>query len=117
MDYLRYYLATAVVMCGVLGFYWGGYWVFLGVGTFIPLLILDIAAAPMTISLERYVTLILADLPLYLHVLLMFAVYAAFIHWAATAGSIAARPVVGRYFDIGLAGSRTKSACQSRIDA
>ncbi len=103
-------------MCGVLGFYWGGYWVFLGVGTFIPLLILDIAAAldykPREI---RYP--ILADLPLYLHVLLMFAVYAAFIHWAATAGSIVPRPVVGRYFDIGLAGSGTEPACQSRIDA
>jgi xylene monooxygenase subunit XylM len=104
MDYLRYYLATAVVMCGVLGFYWGGYWVFLGVGTFIPLLILDMLL-PYDYKPREIRYPILADLPLYLHVLLMFAVYAAFIHWAATAGSIVPGQWLGAILTLGWLGA------------
>ena len=86
MDYLRYYLATAVVLCGFVGFYWGGYWVFLGVGTFIPLLIMD-TLLPYDHRPREIRYPILADIPLYLHVLLMFMVYASYIGWAASAGS------------------------------
>ena len=104
MDYLRYYLGTAVVVCGVLGFYWGGYWVFLGVGTFIPLLILDIVL-PRDFKPREIRYPLLADLPLYLHVLLMFAVYAAFVHWAATAGSIAPGQWLGAILTLGWLGA------------
>jgi hypothetical protein len=42
MDTIRYYLIPLVTGCGVLGFYYGGNWVWLGAATFPVLLVLDI---------------------------------------------------------------------------
>jgi len=104
MDYLRYYLATVVVACGFLGFYWGGNWVFLGVGTFIPLLIMD-TLMPYDYRSRKIRYPIVADIPLFLHVLLMFMVYAAFIRWAATAESISPGQWLGAVLTLGWLGA------------
>lgn len=79
MDSLRYYIVPLTTLCGVIGFWLGGPWVWMGIGTFPVLMVLDLAlpadTAPRKIG-HGWV----ADLPLYLHVMLMFALYAAFIY-------------------------------------
>jgi len=77
MNYLRYYLGAAIVIAGIIGFLLGDAWVWLGLATFIPLLMIDVIAKK---DLKRYDANIdwLAELPLYLHLFLMVALYAAF---------------------------------------
>lgn len=101
MDYLRYFIAPISTFCGTLGFLLGGDWVWLGVGTFPVLLFLDVIL-PEDVAPRQMANRTLADLPLYLHVVLMFAMYAAFVHsvmvgsnplsgpgaWAQIAGSV-----------------------------
>lgn len=101
MDYLRYYLVPLTTAAGVLGFVWGGDWVWLGVATFPVLLLLDVLL-PADTAPRRIRHRGLADIPLYLQVVLMVALYAAFIRsvmngsnplsgpgaWAQIAGSI-----------------------------
>lgn len=83
MDYLRYYIVPLTTSAGVAGFLLGGSWVWLGVATFPVLLLLDMLL-PEDTALRRIRSSALADVPLYLHVLLMFALYAAFIHSVAS---------------------------------
>ena len=94
MDSLRYYIVPLTTFCGVLGFWLGGPWVWMGIGTFPVLMVLDLVfpadTAPRKIGLGW-----VADLPLYLHVMLMFALYAAFIHSVNTGSNPLAGPDAG----------------------
>jgi alkane 1-monooxygenase len=80
MDYLRYYLGALVILIGMIGFYVGGPWVWLGASTFIPLILMDVFSAKdlraRTISMPW-----LADLPLHMHFFFMVALYAALFYW------------------------------------
>ncbi|MDY6930190.1 MAG: alkane 1-monooxygenase [Pseudomonadota bacterium] len=77
MDTLRYYLVPLITMAGVVGFYLGGGWVWLGAATFPVLLILD-AVLPKDYS-ERKVNPFLADLALYLQLPLLITMYGLLI--------------------------------------
>jgi len=78
MDYLRYYLNSLIVICGIAGFMLGGPWVWLGVGTFIPLFAADLFLG--NDYAERQIDKPwLADAVLYTHVALMVGLYAAVI--------------------------------------
>ena len=50
MDYLRYYLGALVIFIGIIGFYLGGPWVWLGASTFIPLILIDIFSAKISLG-------------------------------------------------------------------
>lgn len=78
MDHLRYYLVPLTTSVGVLGFLMGGAWVWLGIATFPVLLVLDMSL-PEDVAPRRIRNGLAADIPLYLHVVLMMALYAAFI--------------------------------------
>tara|TARA_R110000787_G_scaffold235621_3_gene342338 strand:- start:1521 stop:2618 length:1098 start_codon:yes stop_codon:yes gene_type:complete len=79
MDSLRYYIVPLTTSCGVLGFLLGGPWVWLGIGTFPALLLLDVAF-PNDTAQRKIGSGWTADLPLYMHVVLMFALYGAFLY-------------------------------------
>ena len=78
MDTLRYYLVPLTSLTGVIGFLLGGGYVWLGLATFPVLLVFDILL-PADTARRQIRSPFLADLQLYLHVLLMFALYGAFI--------------------------------------
>ena len=78
MDHLRYYLVPLTTSAGILGFILGGPWVWLGIATFPVLLLLDVLL-PEDISPRQVGNGLMADIPLYLQVVLMVALYAAFI--------------------------------------
>ena len=80
MNYLRYYLGAVIVSLGIIGFLLGDSWVWLGLATFIPLLLIDIIAKTDT-KIYPLATAWLAEVPLYLHFILMLTLYAAFIDW------------------------------------
>lgn len=73
MDTFRYYLIPLVTGCGVLGFYLGGQWVWLGAATFPALMLLDVLL-PKDYSVRK-VNRFFADLTLYLQLPLMIALY------------------------------------------
>ena len=78
MDTLRYYLVPLTTLCGVLGFCLGGPWVWLGLATYPVLALLDIGL-PRDTSSRKVGSTFLRDVPLYLHLPLMLALYAAFL--------------------------------------
>lgn len=82
-DTLRYYLVPATTLCGVLGFVLGGHAVWLGIMTFPVLLLLDIAL-PRDLAPRRDTSPLLADMALYLHVLFIICLYAAFVQSVAS---------------------------------
>lgn len=81
MDTPRYYLVPLTTFCGVLGFWLGGPWVWLGFVTYPVLAFFDIVL-PRDLSPRKVGSTFLIDLPLYMHLLLMFALYEAFIRSA-----------------------------------
>lgn len=84
-DYLRYYIVPLMTFCGALGFMLGGHWVWLGAATFPVLMVLDVIL-PKDFAERRIRNRLLADVPLYLHVLLMVVMYFAFLY-SVTAGT------------------------------
>ena len=74
MDYLRYYLANLLTLLGIVGFLLGGGWVWLGAATILLILVGDLIFGrderPRTVNAPA-----LADVPLYLHVLLILGLY------------------------------------------
>ena len=77
MDYLRYYLCTAMVLTGIFGFWLGGQGLWAGILTFPALLVADLLLGKD--HARRHIAMPhLADIPLYLHVILMIALYATF---------------------------------------
>lgn len=84
MDYLRYYVVSLMMLAGIAGFALGGYWLWAGLGTYVVLFVLALLSGPdikpRTIHHPR-----LADIPLYLHLPLIIALYATFA-WRVGAG-------------------------------
>lgn len=84
-DYLRYYLPNLMVVAGIVGFLLGGQWVWLGFVGAIAIMI----AGELLFGYEQTVRTIkhprLIRVPLYLHVPLMFGLFAAFA-WRASQG-------------------------------
>lgn len=84
MDYLRYYVVSVMMIVGIVGFALGGYWLWAGLGTYIALFVLAMLSSqdikPRTIHHP-----LLADIPLYLHLPLIIALYATFA-WRVGAG-------------------------------
>jgi alkane 1-monooxygenase len=93
MDYLRYYLNTALVLTGIAGFALGGPWVWAGAATFVPLFAADLLLGN-DYRPRRMPTPWLADLVLYLHVALMVVLYATFV-WRMRAGLSGDLPAQG----------------------
>lgn len=81
MDYLRYYLGALIVGAGILGFLLGGPWVWLGIATYAPLAAVDGLLRPDHRP-RRVTSTALADLPLYLHCVLMAGLAISVIVWA-----------------------------------
>lgn len=79
MDVLRYYLGPLTTLGGVVGFLLGGPWVWLGVGGFPLLLALDLLLPPDH-ARRTMKPGFAADLPLYLHVIFLVALYPAFLY-------------------------------------
>ncbi len=87
MDYIRYYLGALVIFIGIIGFYLGGPWVWLGASTFIPLILVDIFSKKD--SRARNISKPwLADLPLHLHFFFMVLLYAALFYWISNEQNI-----------------------------
>lgn len=84
LDYLRYYLCSLTVLAGVVGFMLGGWWMWAGLGTFFVLAALA-QVTPRDLRRREFRHPLLADLPLYLHGVLMLALYGAFA-WRMQAG-------------------------------
>jgi len=85
MDALRYYLIPVVTACGLIGFYYGEDWVWLGAATFPALMVLDILL-PKDFA-ARKVNAFLAYLPLYLQLPMMIGLY-GFLIWGVREGRI-----------------------------
>ena len=104
MAYLRYYVPNLVVACGVLGFTLGGPWVWLGVATILPMLVVDLiwrddhAVRP---TMNRA----MADIPLYIHALLMFALWLAFIDWYSNTAVVSLAEGLGAVLSLGFLGA------------
>lgn len=79
MDTFRYYVVPLTTLAGVVGFLLGGDYVWLGLATFPVLLVFDIIL-PRDVAPRRVGSPFLANLQLYLHVALMFALYGAFLY-------------------------------------
>jgi alkane 1-monooxygenase len=71
MDYVRYYLGTVFMLAGISGFVLGGAWVWLGATTFLWALLLDLLALQSDYCRPVLRHRQLADVPLYLHALLV----------------------------------------------
>lgn len=77
MDYARYYVGPLFMLAGVLGFLLGGPWVWLGASTFGWAVLVDLLALQPDYSTRTINHPALAELPLYLHVLLVPALVVA----------------------------------------
>lgn len=77
MDYARYYVGPLFMLAGVIGFLLGGPWVWLGASTFGLAIVLDLMALEPDYSTRTINHPALAELPLYLHVLLVPSLVAA----------------------------------------
>jgi len=88
MGALRYYICTAVMVAAIAGFYLGGNYVWLGVGTFPVLMFLDLFLPQdhRDYGVKEGVSGFIADFPLFLHTFLMIAMYALFVRWFVTMG-------------------------------
>ncbi len=81
MNYVRYYLGAVIVGVGIAGFLLGGQWVWLGIATYLPLALAD-GLLPKDLSAREFSSPALADLPLYVHCVLMAALFASVIAWS-----------------------------------
>ncbi len=86
MDTLRYYIGPLITSIAVVGFLIGGNYVWLGLVSFPFLLALDVALPP-DLAERKVGSPIWLDIPLYLHLVLMIVLYAAFLS-GVVAGSI-----------------------------
>jgi xylene monooxygenase subunit XylM len=77
MDYVRYYLSNLFMLAGIAGFVIGGTAVWLGFATFPAVVVLDLLALDDDLSVRAVRHPRLADVPLYVHALLVPALVAA----------------------------------------
>lgn len=109
MDYVRYYLGTAVTAVTVLGLALGGDWVWLGIALFPLLFILDVAL-PKDFRQRKIGNDFVADIPLYLQIPLLVALWALFIFrlgdFAGVDGmGLSTLQVVGMVLSVGWVGA------------
>jgi alkane 1-monooxygenase len=71
VDYARYYLANLMVAAGIAGFALGGAWVWAGAATLPVLVIVDLFASRRELATRVVRHPRLADVPLYLHAILL----------------------------------------------
>ena len=76
MDYLRYYLSNLFMLAGAAGFLLGGRAVWLGFATFPAVVLLDLLAPRDELAVRAVRHPLLADVPLYLHAVLVPVVVA-----------------------------------------
>ena len=77
MDYLRYYIVSLMMLIGIVGCLLGGYWLWAGISTYGVLFILALLSKPD--HQPRVINHpLIADIPLYLHLILLMALFAAF---------------------------------------
>ena len=84
-DYLRYYLGPLCVAIGIAGFILGHNYLWLGFATYFAVALFDILL-PRDTSSRSMDNEFFADLPLYIHTLLMISLYGAFTWRAAVDG-------------------------------
>lgn len=116
MGILRYYLVTIVAGAAVVGLWLGGGWVWLGIGTFPVLMALDMLLPPDHGTRKSPRLLVLADIPLYLHLPLLAALWGMFLvrlsslggselSAALPGGEVTAVQVVGMVLSVGWIGA------------
>jgi alkane 1-monooxygenase len=76
-DYIRYYIVTLMVLIGIAGFVLGGYGMYAGIATYVVLFVLAIFSGK-DFKQRKKINPLIADIPLYLHIVLMFALFGAF---------------------------------------
>lgn len=76
-DYLRYYIVTLMVLIGIAGFVVGGYGMYAGIATYVVLFVLALFSG-RDFKQRKKINPMIADIPLYLHLVLMFALFGAF---------------------------------------
>jgi alkane 1-monooxygenase len=86
-DYLRYYIGPLCVATGVTGFILGGNWLWLGISTYAVVAACDIFMR-RDIATRDMKNPFLANAPLYVHVVLMIALYASFTWRSAIDGGV-----------------------------
>jgi len=79
MDVLRYYLTTLIMGIAILGFALGGQSAWLGLATFVPLLVLDVMLPPDHRERRVGVPPWVMDIPLWIHVVLTFVLFGLFL--------------------------------------
>jgi alkane 1-monooxygenase len=84
MDYLRYYLNCLLPLAAIAGFLLGDHWVWLGIAT-LPLLLIADALSPQDYAPRNINNGALADVVIYVQMLLVLATFAAF-GWRAHVG-------------------------------
>jgi alkane 1-monooxygenase len=84
MDYLRYYLNCLLPLAAIAGFVLDGQWVWLGIGTLLPLLVID-ALSPQDYAPRKISNGALADVVIYVQMLLVLATFGVFA-WRAHVG-------------------------------
>ena len=84
MDYLRYYLNCLLPLAAIAGFLLGDHWVWLGIAT-LPLLLVADALSPQDYAPRNINNGALADLVIYVQMVLVLATFAAF-GWRAHVG-------------------------------
>lgn len=84
MDYLRYYLNCLLPLAAIAGFVLGDQWVWLGIAT-LPLLLIADALSPQDYAPRNINNGALADLVIYVQMLLVLGTFAAF-GWRAHVG-------------------------------
>src|SRR5690349_15422302 len=77
MDYLRYYLSNLFMLAGIAGFSLGGGAVWLGFARLPAVVLLDLLALEDDLAVRAMRHSRLADIPLYLHALLVPVLVAA----------------------------------------
>ncbi|QSE87432.1 alkane 1-monooxygenase (plasmid) [Rhodococcus pseudokoreensis] len=106
---LRYYITSGTVAAAIAGLALGGSWAWIGIGTFPILMTLDILLPPDHKS-RRVTVPVLAEIPLFLHLPLMIALWALFIdrlgEWTGGAsGAMNGLQVLGMALSVGWIGA------------
>lgn len=109
MAHLRYYLGPLMTVLGVTGFLLGGAWVWLGVALFPIYMALDMLLPPDH-AVRSMKSGLASDLPLYLHVVAIAALYPAFVYSVAAGlnplhGTGAGWQIVGSVLTLGWLGA------------
>jgi len=108
MDTARYYVVTFMVAMSVIGIWIGGPWAWVGIATFPVLLVLDVVLPPDHAS-RSVRSAVLVNVPVYLHVPLMVALWGAMLfrlsQWHEGVLSLSGGELAGIILSVGLMGA------------